>query len=144
MVAASWKPDRFFSLGGFLELWPTRDHVVNEGTVHVGAWAFGVASCLEALSVRAFSMGACVRAAALLYMLSAEGFVNSETSTKATFAMGGDVRLRVAVRGPFGLFALGGFSVPFSHLEVAVRGATTGFDAASVAPIAGLGVEVNP
>jgi hypothetical protein len=138
------RPVRWGSLGLDAEIWPSRDTAVAAGDVTVGAYTLALAACAgPELGTTRFTLEGCLLAHGGLYSLSARGFPPVRPETRALFGGEADLRAAVPIAGGFGIFLRAGVWVPLTRLEVAVRGASSGFATTSVGPKAGLGVEVN-
>ena len=138
------RPLRWGSLGLDAEIWPSRDTAVAAGDVTVGAYTLALAACAEPeLGTTRLTLEGCLLVHGGLYSLSARGFPTIHSETRALFGGEADLRAALPIAGGFGIFLRAGIWVPLTRLDVAVRGASSGFTTTSVGPKAGLGVEVN-
>lgn len=138
------RPLRWFSLGLAAEIWPSRDTAVAAGDVTVGAATLALTACAGPdVGAGRLRIEGCILAHGGFYSLSARGFPNIRSETRALFGGEAELRAAVPIAGGFGVFLRAGVWVPLTRLEVAVRGASSGFATTSVGPKAGLGVELN-
>lgn len=138
------RPVRWASLGLAAEIWPSRDSSVATGDVTVGASTLAFAACAgPKLGTTHLTLEGCILVHGGFYSLSADGFPNIHSETRALFGGEADVRAGLPIAGGFGVFLRGGVWVPLTRIEVTVRGASAGFATTSVGPKAALGVELS-
>ncbi|MDB4938440.1 MAG: hypothetical protein JWP87_5412 [Labilithrix sp.] len=138
------RPLRWASLGLAAEIWPSRDSALAAGDVTLGASTLALAACAGPTIARTgITIEGCVLAHGGFYSLSARGFPNIHSETRALFGGEADVRAALPIAGGIGIVLRGGVWVPLTRLDVTVRGASSGFATTSVGPKAGLGVEMN-
>jgi hypothetical protein len=137
-----WRPLRMASFVLGAEAWPARDHAAGQGSVVVGATTLSLGACggprMEVVSIEG-----CLLGYAGVYALSATGFPIIHPAKRALFA--GELALRVAfaITREFGVFARAGAWLPFTPLDVTVRGESAPFATASFGPEAALGCELG-
>lgn len=138
------RPLRWTSFGLAAELWPSRDSALAAGDITVGAFTLALAACAgPTLPSAGITIEGCVLAHGGFYSLSARGFPNIHSETRALFGGEADLRAAVPIGAGIGIVLRGGVWVPLTRLDVTVRGASAGFATTSVGPKAGLGVEMN-
>ena len=137
-----WRPVRVASFVIGAELWPAREHAAGQGSVIVGATTLSLGACAGP-NMKRISIEGCILGYAGVYALSATGFPIIHPAKRALFA--GELALRVAfaITPEFGVFARGGAWLPFTPLDVTVRGENAPFATASVGPDAALGCELG-
>jgi hypothetical protein len=138
------RPLRWASLGLAAEIWPSRDSALAAGDVTVGASTLALATCAgPTLGSTGITLEGCVLAHGGFYSLSARGFPNAHSETRALFGGEADLRAALPITAGIGIVLRGGVWVPLTRLDVTVRGASSGFATTSVGPKAALGVEMN-
>ena len=143
-AGAALRPARWGSLGLAAEIWPSRDTPLAAGDVTVGAYTLALAACAgPTIGTTGITVEGCLLAHGGFYDLSASGFPNVHSETRALFGGEADLRAALPMAGGFAVFLRGGVWVPLTRLDVTVRGASSGFATTSVGPKAGLGVELN-
>lgn len=141
-VGIAWRPSPWISLGIAGDVWPARDHALQGGTVTVAASTAALVACAGP-ELRTMSLEGCLLGHGGLYSLSARGFPIVYPEHRSLFGGEAAIRTTVTLAKGVGLFARAGVWVPFSPLDVTVRGVDSGFRTTPFGPKGAIGFDLN-
>lgn len=141
-LAIAWRPVSWIALGVSGELWPQREHRVGSGWIGLAAGSGALVFC-GGPTIGLARFEGCLLGHGGIYDLSAAGFAVVRSDTRALFGVEGAFRGSIALTKAFGVFLRTGLWLPFTKLDVAVRGADGSFPTTAFGPKVGVGVELN-
>jgi hypothetical protein len=139
-LGAGWLAAPWASLGVSGDLWPGREHAIREGMVTVNAWTLALTGCAGPRG-RHLALEGCALGHVGRYELGARNFPVVRPATRALFGVEAALRVGVHITDALAIFARAGLWIPFTRLDVTVRGADSAFSTSNLAAKGALGIE---